>query len=415
MENKKTCFIISPIGQEGSDIRKQADDVFDFLIAPALSRFSFEIIRSDRIASTSKVSGQILNYIQNAELCIANLTGDNLTVSYQLGRRHETAKPCIQIISLGELTPFDVANMRTIIYDLNSFSAARDSQNQLEKYIEEIEKEGYSDSGSSLQNLSETLQRIEKKVNSLINHHKDETSPGLTKTELHDDNPVTHYHNAIDAGKYQIAADALRRYMQINRNYTLLLDMATVIIEKYDGSGIKIAKQIMNEHPEDITPSQYATTLFAMYQLYNLAMTLDDEKDYINSIINEVLKREIVEDQDKARLLNVRSSIEYSLNNFDKAIEYGYEAIELVNNEPVYYYNQAKTYEKTSGNTTKMFDNIDKLVELHVNESFTAPYIRGLDYATELYSEYKNEDEKIEEISQLIMKFSDGKNASKSL
>jgi hypothetical protein len=28
----KTCFVISPIGQEGSEIRQAADDLFDLII-----------------------------------------------------------------------------------------------------------------------------------------------------------------------------------------------------------------------------------------------------------------------------------------------------------------------------------------------------------------------------------------------
>jgi len=32
----KRCFVISPIGEEGSDVRKHADDVFDYLIEPAM-------------------------------------------------------------------------------------------------------------------------------------------------------------------------------------------------------------------------------------------------------------------------------------------------------------------------------------------------------------------------------------------
>ena len=406
MESKKTCLVISPIGQQGSDIRKQADDVFELLIAPALRPFGFDVIRSDRIAGIEKISDQIINYIQTAELCIADLTGHNPNVFYELGRRHETAKPCIQIIKLGGAIPFDVADMRTVEYDLDDVRAARDSQNQLERFIDAVEREGYSDSGSSLQNISDTLKRIEKKVNSIGGRKTDISTASATRTDLYDDNPVTLYHNAIDAGKYQLAADALKRYMQINRNYNLLLDMATVIIEKYDASAVEIAKQIIDEHPLEITPGQYATTLFALYQLYNLAMTLENEKDYINAVISDVLKREEIENQDKARLLNVQSSIEYSLNNLEMAIEYGFEAIELVNNEPVYYYNQAKTYEKIPDSTKKMFENIDRMIDLHRSENFTAPYLRGLEYASNMYSKYSTDDEKIEEIKELILKFS---------
>ena len=33
---RKRCFVISPIGAEGSPTRQHADDVYDFIIKPAL-------------------------------------------------------------------------------------------------------------------------------------------------------------------------------------------------------------------------------------------------------------------------------------------------------------------------------------------------------------------------------------------
>ena len=35
----RKCFVISPIGEEGSKIRQHADDVYEFIIEPALKHF----------------------------------------------------------------------------------------------------------------------------------------------------------------------------------------------------------------------------------------------------------------------------------------------------------------------------------------------------------------------------------------
>jgi hypothetical protein len=45
----KQCFIISPIGQEDSDIRKHADDVFEYIIKPAMEEYEINAFRSDHI------------------------------------------------------------------------------------------------------------------------------------------------------------------------------------------------------------------------------------------------------------------------------------------------------------------------------------------------------------------------------
>lgn len=58
MDNtKRTCFVISRIGDEGSDIRKHADDVFGLLIQPALEKYGIEPIRADHIPAVTAVKG----------------------------------------------------------------------------------------------------------------------------------------------------------------------------------------------------------------------------------------------------------------------------------------------------------------------------------------------------------------------
>lgn len=40
----KKCFVVSPIGNDGSDIRKRADQVFKYIISPACEECEFEPI-----------------------------------------------------------------------------------------------------------------------------------------------------------------------------------------------------------------------------------------------------------------------------------------------------------------------------------------------------------------------------------
>ncbi len=104
--SKKTCFVISPIGEDGSDVRQFADDIFELLIQPALKTFNFEIVRADKIPHASTITSDIIQLVQNAELCIIDLTNHNPNVFYECGRRHETGKPFIQLIKKGEKLPY---------------------------------------------------------------------------------------------------------------------------------------------------------------------------------------------------------------------------------------------------------------------------------------------------------------------
>ena len=50
-EDMKKCFIVSPIGDEGSEIRKRADQMFKYIIAPVCEETGFEPM-SGQVKST---------------------------------------------------------------------------------------------------------------------------------------------------------------------------------------------------------------------------------------------------------------------------------------------------------------------------------------------------------------------------
>lgn len=115
----KRCFVISPIGPEGSDIRKHADEVFEFLIAPVLEGYGITPIRSDQIREPGKISDQMYREIFAADLCIAVLTDSNPNVYYELAVAQAASRPVITLIKKGQPLPFDVRDLRTIEYDLS--------------------------------------------------------------------------------------------------------------------------------------------------------------------------------------------------------------------------------------------------------------------------------------------------------
>ena len=112
---EKICFVISPIGDKDSDIRKHADAFLKLLVEPALGEFGFNVVRADQIATSSVITNDIVEYVQQSELCLVDLTFHNPNVFYECGRRHENGKPTIQLIKNGEQLPFDVAGKHSFI------------------------------------------------------------------------------------------------------------------------------------------------------------------------------------------------------------------------------------------------------------------------------------------------------------
>lgn len=168
--NKKpTCFVISPIGDKGSETRKFADDVFELLIEPALEKFSFSVLRADKITSVDSINKDVIEQIQNAELCVIDITGHNPNVMYECGRRHETGKPYIMIAKEGEKLPFDITTIRTIFYALRDGREIRLGVKSIQDAVAKLVADGFQSdsSGESLASLAEAVRRMERTLDRL--------------------------------------------------------------------------------------------------------------------------------------------------------------------------------------------------------------------------------------------------------
>ena len=118
MPQSRRCFVISPIGQPGTTVRHHADDVYRFIIQPALEQFGIKSERSDEISETGRITEQMFDRIFRADLCVVVLTGFNPNVFYELAVAQCAARPTLLLIEQGLTLPFDVKDLRTIEYQL---------------------------------------------------------------------------------------------------------------------------------------------------------------------------------------------------------------------------------------------------------------------------------------------------------
>lgn len=114
----KKCFIICPIGDPESEVRKTSDKVMKYVIMKAINTNEIAVIRGDQIDKPGLITTQIIQHIIDADVVIADLSGNNPNVFYELGIRHTLRKPVVQIMAARDRIPFDVAGLRTIPYDL---------------------------------------------------------------------------------------------------------------------------------------------------------------------------------------------------------------------------------------------------------------------------------------------------------
>ena len=157
-EDMKKCFVVSPIGQDGSEIRSNADKLFKYVIKPVCEDCDFDAIRVDQLNDANSITQTILEQLDSADLVIADMTGHNPNVFYEMGYRSRTKKPMIHLKKKGELLPFDVNTIRTLEYDLTDLDSVDEVKNRLKQTIESFnysettddpEEDGPQDNASS--------------------------------------------------------------------------------------------------------------------------------------------------------------------------------------------------------------------------------------------------------------------------
>ena len=224
-QDEKKCFIITPIGEENTEIRRHIDGIIDQAIAPALAgKYAIEV--SHRKYEIGSINEKIIRSIYEAELVIANLTTLNPNVMFELAIRYSFGKPVIVIAEKGTKLPFDIIDENTIFYvndptgaakladDIrvfeNKIDLSRGDYGPVYKAVEKISLYEAVESGKNLSNeelLNYMVKRLDVIEHSIKTQNKYEESwrESTTKTitlqvsekAWDDENIATEFENMI--------------------------------------------------------------------------------------------------------------------------------------------------------------------------------------------------------------------------
>jgi hypothetical protein len=127
VNEQRICFVIGPIGEDGSEPRRNADILFHAIIEPSVAQIRPDItaIRADKIFDPGNINKQIVAYLLAAELVICDLTGSNANTFYEMAIRHAFARPCVHLYPKTERIPFDITTMRAVPYSLNDIEGSK--------------------------------------------------------------------------------------------------------------------------------------------------------------------------------------------------------------------------------------------------------------------------------------------------
>ncbi|WIB25417.1 hypothetical protein [Curtobacterium sp. MCSS17_015] len=143
--DEKTVFVISPIGEVGSTVNRNARLTLNFIIRKAFAKPEWAVHRADEEDAPDSITAQVIKRIADSDLIVADLTGHNPNVFYELAVAHGFKKPVIHLMTKGERLPFDVTDQRAVFYDLqdpesvdSAIKALRGSQQWLQDHPDEI-------------------------------------------------------------------------------------------------------------------------------------------------------------------------------------------------------------------------------------------------------------------------------------
>jgi hypothetical protein len=113
VDSGDTCFVMMPFASP-------IGDYFEKIYVPAIEKAGMKPIRADdEIFKTGKIIDQIWAGINNARVLVAELTGKNPNVYYELGLAHALDKPVVLVCSNEHEVPFDLRHIRVIYYDVS--------------------------------------------------------------------------------------------------------------------------------------------------------------------------------------------------------------------------------------------------------------------------------------------------------
>lgn len=113
VKSTDTCFVMMPFAPP-------IGNYYSLIYEAAIQKAGLTPVRADTdIFATGKIIDQIWRGIKSAKILVAELTGRNPNVFYELGLAHALDKPVVLVCSNQDDVPFDLQHIRVIYYDVS--------------------------------------------------------------------------------------------------------------------------------------------------------------------------------------------------------------------------------------------------------------------------------------------------------
>jgi hypothetical protein len=193
MIERKRCFFITPIGAQDSDVRRSTNGLIAAVLRPLCEEMDLIFFVAHEIAAPGSITTQVIQHLIDDEIVIANLTGLNPNVMYELAVRHAKRRPVVTLAEEKTTLPFDVHDQRTLFFR-NDMAGVEEIKPLLSAAIEAAIKEELPDNpiyravrhisiqesateSDATKYLAEKLEAIESSLSTLASQGKTSDAP----------------------------------------------------------------------------------------------------------------------------------------------------------------------------------------------------------------------------------------------
>jgi hypothetical protein len=143
---ENSAFVICPLGEVGSEVRKRADWLLTAVVRPVLRELNYTVGRAALDPIVTPITQEVSRQLYEADLVLADVSGGNPNVMYELGRRHAWGGSSLILIHAStdlSYLPFDIKDYPVALQyaettDAELIEKYRDS---LRRYVKAVERQ----------------------------------------------------------------------------------------------------------------------------------------------------------------------------------------------------------------------------------------------------------------------------------
>lgn len=140
------CYVSAPLGRKSLPDGRTIDhdQVYGEGVRPVLERLGGQAVRLDEIVGGAITMKSVLASLVSCEVMVADITGSNPNVMYELGIRHALRRNVtVMIMAAGGHIPYDLAYSRVLVYQIDEAGqVSEDGMTQFRANLSQAVREG---------------------------------------------------------------------------------------------------------------------------------------------------------------------------------------------------------------------------------------------------------------------------------